>query len=358
MRRILLLLWLPVLFLGCQSTALTAAKLYLQQNEPQKAEEQLHQALQTEPQNPEAHFLLGRLYADQGKYKEMAAAFARSLELSPKFAPQIQELRQHYWTTEYNQGVRLATRVKAPEVDPKIKKTEEGAPNSVTPTPDPDFPGALPYFRRATVIDPSRLESWRNLSYVYYQLDSLDATISAYQQILAIAPSDTSTLYSIGVLYLTQRRYQETANTFSGLLKLKPGYVDALLNLAVAQMGLVDSTAAEASYRQAAEADPKDHRPGYNLGNLYFTQKKYPAALAAYQRAVELAPEDQDACYNLAVTYLAVEQVDSAFPILEELAAQDPDNAAVWRELGRIHAIKGRVQESEKAYAKADRLGR
>lgn len=334
MRRILFLLSFSTLFLGCQSTALTAAKLYLQQNEPQKAEEQLHQALQSEPQNPEAHFLLGRLYADQGKYQEMADAFGRSLELSPKFAPQIQELRQHYWTTVYNEGVRQA---------------------SAQPS---DFPGALGAFQRATVIEPSRLESWRNLAYVYYQLDSLDATITTYQHILAMAPGDTSTLYSVGVLYLKQRRYPEAVQALAEYAKLKPGHVEALVNLAVAHVELGELAEAEQIYRQAAEANPQDHRPHYNLGNLYFNQKNYAAALAAYQRAVELAPDDQDARYNLAVTYLALEQLDNAFPILQQLAEQDPGNAAVWRELGRIHAIKGRVQESEKAYATADSLGR
>lgn len=334
MRRILLLLSLPVLFLGCQSTALTAAKLYIQQNEPRKAEEQLHQALQTEAQNPEAHFLLGRLYADQGKYQEMAASFARSLELSPKFSPQIQDLRQHYWAREYNEGVRQAA------------------------AQPPEFPGALGAFKRATVIAPDRLESWRNLAYVYYQLDSLDTTIRTYQHILALAPGDTSTLYSIGVLCLKQGRAQEAEQALAEFNRLKPGQVEGLVNLAVAHVEQGELAEAEKIYRQAAEADPVDHRPHYNLGNLYFTQKNFSAALAAYQRAVELAPEDQDARYNLAVAYLALEQVDSAFPILQQLAEQDPGNAAVWRELGRIHAIKGRVQESEKAYARADSLGR
>jgi tetratricopeptide (TPR) repeat protein len=326
-------LLLLLALLGCQSTALTAAKLYIQQNEPQKAEEQLHQALQTEPQNPEAHFLLGQLCADQGNYQEMAASFARSLELSPKFAPQIQDLRQHYWAREYNEGVRQA---------------------SAQP---PDFPGALGAFQLATVIDPDRLESWRNLAYVYYQLDSLDTTIRTYRHILSIAPSDTSTLYSIGVLCLKQGRSQEAVQALAEFNRLRPGHVEGLVNLAVAHVEQGELAEAERIYLQAAQATPQDHRPHYNLGNLYFNQKNYPAALAAYQRAAELAPEDQDSRFNLAVAHLALEQMDSAFPILQQLAEQNPDNAAVWRELGRIHAIKGRVQESEKAYARADSLG-
>ncbi len=333
-KKSLLPLLLYALFLGCQSTALTAAKLYLQQNEPQRAEEQLHQALQTEPQNAEAHFLLGQLYADQGKYQEMASSFARSLELSPKFAAQIQELRQHYWAREYNEGVRQA---------------------SAQP---PEFPVALGYFGRATVIDPARLESWRNLAYVYYQLDSLDTTVRTYQHILSLAPSDTSTLYSIGVLCLKLGRAQEAEQALTEFNRLKPGQVEGLVNLAVAHVEQGELAEAEKVYLEAAAVDPKDHRPHYNLGNLHFTQKNFPAALAAYQRAVELAPDDQDARYNLAVAHLALEQVDSAFPLLQQLAEQDPNNAAVWRELGRIHAIKGRVAESEKAYARADLLGR
>ena len=56
----LVVLALITLALGCQSSALTAAKLYLQQEEPQKAKDQLVLALETEPQNAEAHFLLGK----------------------------------------------------------------------------------------------------------------------------------------------------------------------------------------------------------------------------------------------------------------------------------------------------------
>jgi len=334
MRKVLSLLSLFALFLGCQSTALTAAKLYIQQNEPLKAEEQLQQALQTEPQNPEAHFLLGKLYADQGRYPEMAASFVRSLELGPKFAPQIQEQRQHYWAREYNEGVRQAS------------------------AQSPAFPEALAAFQRATVIDPARLESWRNLAYVYYQLDSLDTTIRTYQHILALAPSDTSTLYSIGVLCLKQGRAQEAEAALAEYNRLKPGNAEGLVNLAVAHVEQGELAEAERAYHEAAQAAPQDHRPYYNLGNLHFNQKNYPAALAAYQRAAELAPADLDSRYNLAVAHLALEQVDSAFPILQQLAAEDPGNAAVWRELGRIHAIKGRVKESEEAYARADSLGR
>ena len=59
MRFFYYLLW--IFLLGCQSAALTSAKLYLQDNELDKAKEQLEAALVTNPNQPEAHFLLGKI---------------------------------------------------------------------------------------------------------------------------------------------------------------------------------------------------------------------------------------------------------------------------------------------------------
>jgi len=41
-----------VLLTGCQSAAVTSAKLYLQENQPDRAREQLEKALETTPDNP------------------------------------------------------------------------------------------------------------------------------------------------------------------------------------------------------------------------------------------------------------------------------------------------------------------
>ena len=359
MRRMLLLccaLWLGAD--GCQSAALTSAKLYLQQEEPQKAKEQLEQAAQSEPANPEVHFLLGKIYGAEGDYAAMGSAFGRSLSVSPRFAKDIQAERYRYWAKEYNDGVRLAAgEQEVPnEFDVKVKPIEEGVRVPVQPVRKPDFAAARAAFQRAAQVDSTRLESWRNLAFVYYHLDSLSAAAGAYQRILAMASADTATHFSLGVLYLRQNAHQEALQAFNEFLKLKPGDVDGLVNLGFAHMQLAHYAEAESIYRQAIALDPMVEQPHYNLGNLYWKQKNYPAAREAYQQALALAPQDDDARYNLAVTCLALEQWDEALPLLEELAARLPDNAGVWQGLGQVHAVQGRIDESKQAYAKADAL--
>ena len=49
--------------------------------------------------------------------------------------------------------------------------------------------------------------------------------------------------------------------------------------------------------------------------------------------------------------------MDSALPLLEQLSVDTPDNRSVWRELGRIYAIKDMVNKSEEAYVRAEPAG-
>ena len=59
---------------------MTAAKLYIKQEQPQKAKEQLALVLQTEPENCEAHLLMGKLLGEEGRYGEMARSLGARRE--------------------------------------------------------------------------------------------------------------------------------------------------------------------------------------------------------------------------------------------------------------------------------------
>jgi len=326
------LILLCLLALGCQSPALTAAKLYLQQNETERAKQQLEKAALEEPHNPEVHFLIGRTAAAEGDYQTMDSAFKAAAELSPRFRREIEELRRQYWGEEYNIGAGFAT------------------------SGSPDFPTALRAFANAIIIDPQPLQAWRSMAYAYYRLDRLDTAVDIYERILAAAPGDTATLASLGAIYLEQQRYQEAAQTLVVLLELAPGNVRAHLDLGVAYERLERRAEAEASYRAAIRLDPRSGLAHYDLGNLYWNQMEYEAALEAYRRAVELDPENDDARFNLAVAYLHFQDLDKALLLLQELAVQMPDSADLWRELGRVYALKGRTEQSQQAYERAEAL--
>ena len=327
--------WLAALVavagLGCQSSTMTAAKLYIKQEQPQKAKEQLALVLQTEPENCEAHLLMGQLLGDEGRYGEMVDHLAHA-EHNPKFQSEVEQTRRLHWTREYNAGVFHA---------------QGEVPNYVM---------ARHSFHNATLIDESALDAWRNLAYVYYQIDSTDAAIATYQKIASADPEDESAFFSLGSLYLENDRLNEAIRALSQVVEINPANLDGLTNLAFAQAQAENYEGAEANYRKAIELTPDDFRPHFNLGNLYWQQEKYTAAKRAYEQALQLKPDDGDAHYNLAMVHLATEDWNSALPLLEQLAEQMPDNALVWMHLGTVYAHKDLVEESEAAFARAAEL--
>ena len=320
--------------LACQSSTLTAAKLYIKQEKPGKAKEQLLQALETEPDNPEVHYLLGTLQGEDGDHAAMVDAFHSSLELSAEFAGRIDEHCRYYWARAYNQGVRLSR------------------------SDSPDYPAAQQCFHDATVIIPDSLQGWRNLAYVYYQMEDLDSAIEVYERIAADAPSDTTSINSLGVLCLSKGRMEDADRAFSRVLELDPRHTGALINLAVICTDTERLDEAEDLYLRAIAADPEAAQPHYNLGNLYWNAKRFDEAAAAYRQAMALTPEDVDVRFNLAVTYLSLDDPDNALPLLLELSEQTPDNGSVWRELSRTYAIKDMPEESKHAHQMAEALGK
>jgi len=206
--------WLAVLVavagLGCQSSTMTAAKLYIQQEQPQEAKKQLALVLQAEPENSEAHLLMGKLLGEEGRYGDMAAHLAHA-ERNSKFQSEAERTRRHFWAREYNAGV---------------VHVQGEAPNYVM---------ARHSFHNATIIDESALDAWRNLAYVYYQIDSTDAAIATYQKIASADPEDEGTFFSLGSLYLEKGNLDEASRALSHAVTIDPEDLNGLTNLAIAQ---------------------------------------------------------------------------------------------------------------------------
>lgn len=325
-----LLACLPALT-GCQSS-LTAGKLYIQQEQYDKAREQLELAVAEKPGNAEGFFHLGRVCGLLGDYPAMADAFDRAQELGGKFDEQIADERRRYGSRIYNEGVAAAG----------------GA--------TPDLEAARGHFALAVRVLPDELMAWRNLAVVDYQLGDLDGAVSGFEHVVSQAPDDTSTYRMLGTLYLSRQSYDEAARCFEAVLE-HGEHQGALVHLAMVHMDQDRPAEAGELVQRALAINPDCFDCHFTLGNLHWAGEEFAVARGHFERAVALDDGNADARFNLAVTYLALEELDLALPLLERLSVELPENAAVWRELGRIYALRSRIQESETAYERAEALG-
>ncbi|KPL18247.1 MAG: hypothetical protein AMJ92_08945 [candidate division Zixibacteria bacterium SM23_81] len=352
----LVLLTCAVIWSGCGNPALTGAKVYIQQQEWGKAQEQLELAVQEMPQDAESHYLLGWVYGEQGMYEPMVREFETSLEISDRWKGKIEAVRKEKWTMAFNRGVQAGK--------------------------EEDFQKAVMEFKTATIIEPGEPDAFNNLAFAYTNLDSLDQALKAYKNVLELQPSNVPPMINSGVIYFNRGEYQKAQDLFHKSLELEPSNKNAismsaltLERMAIRQRATLQTESTQedslrienevqsllnqavATYDQGIKAHPDDQDFAYNLGVLYAQEfKNYQAAAPLFRKVTELDPTDVDAWYNLATAQLALDDIESAQPSLEKVLELEPENGTAWYQLGVIYIKRGMRAEGEEAFKKAEQF--
>jgi tetratricopeptide (TPR) repeat protein len=345
------------LWTGCQNPALTGAKVYIQQQDWDNAREQLEIAVQQEPNNAEARYLLGKAYGEQSRYQEMADEFRASLEISQKWSDNIRFVVNEKWTMAFNRGVQAGK--------------------------EKDYQKALEEFTTATIIDPKNPDAFNNLGFAYTNLDRLDEALESYGTVLELDPNNVAAKINSGVIHFQKDQEEQAAEMFRSALEVDPDNKNALNMWTLSLETLADeqrqglATAADGAdsmrvmetvqntlneavrvYRQAIETHPEEKNYVYNLGVLYARElTNYQAALPLFQRVTELDPEDVDAWFNLATAQLNMNDLEGAMVSLERSVELTPDNPDVWYQLGILYVKQGMKEKGEEAFKKSEELG-
>ena len=89
----------------CTSTDLTSARLYIQQENFDKAKEALLREVQANTKSDEGFYLLGFIAGKEGDVEGMLENFDKSLAVSDKWKSDITLARKSYWADSFNKGV-------------------------------------------------------------------------------------------------------------------------------------------------------------------------------------------------------------------------------------------------------------
>ncbi|MBN2012351.1 tetratricopeptide repeat protein [candidate division KSB1 bacterium] len=359
------LLVVLLMMFGCQSKELTSAKVYIQQDDWTKAEEQLKQAVATYPNEAEAHLLLAEAYARRGNYVDMSKELATTLEVSPQLEEKVKVLKDKYWVQEFNNGVN---KVKASE-----SATDDETRNKI-------MLEALASFKDCPIIDPTRVDAHKNIAFVYIRMDSLAAAAKVYRQILEIDPKDTEVMLRAGSIYYDEKKYDECIDMMNKILAIEPDNIEAISQKAFSYDSMGKTDEAFATYNDVLEKQPNNPDIIFNLGRLLFLQKKYEDAIKEFKRVLDIEPDDYDATLNIGNAYLslaeqkmkplregaqmkkseseamlaeAVEEYKNAIPFLEK-AVSIKNDPSIWSNLGVAYINAGMKEKGEEAFKKAD----
>jgi tetratricopeptide (TPR) repeat protein len=223
-------------------------------------------------------------------------------------------------------------------------------------------------FKTAVKLDPNSEDAATTLALLYTEEN--DSTRAA--QVLSSVPdaSRSAKLYSVlGYTYEQQKQYKKAIDAYRKAVELDRDNLDAVRGLAQNLMNDGQTDAALEQYKVIAEANPEDAQTYLRMAEIYRRTGKFDLALDNLNKAQSMVPESLEVPYALAAVYQAQGRYDEAEQTLRDLLKKtekpdgnynqdDKNRRAVFLErLGTIHRDKNDNQLALETFGKMLTLG-
>ena len=343
------LLFVVLFMISCTSEEYTSAKLYLQQNEYEKAEKFLIKAMVVEPDNPEIPFQLGRyIYGRSGRWTEMNEAFDKALAINPQAkildGKTVEEFvkmsRYQFWTDAYNNGV----------------KTYNSAKNLEGEEKNETIKNAIKEFNSAVSIKPDESFNYTMLSTCYYELGETDTSAELITKAVSISPDDFNANLTAGQILTRNGRPDDALLYLEKAVELEPQNSSAIRTLAQTYYDIGNTDASISTYERAINATGDNKTKAdlhFNLGILYNQVGEFDAAEDHFTTALDLNPNDVEAILGMAQTFESNGKWRKAEKFYKELIYLEPENASHYRGIARVLLQQGKPDQAQRYYDKS-----
>jgi len=221
-------------------------------------------------------------------------------------------------------------------------------------------------FKSALNIDPNSEETITNLAYLYND----EGANSKAAELLKSVPEGrrSAKLYvALGTTYEQQKDYKNAIASFRQALAMDKENLDAMRGLA---QNLANDNQIEAAldeYRRIQDADPQDATAALRVAEIYRRQGKFDLAMENLKKASALVQDSLEIPYNEALILEAQGKYEDAATILQKLVgrplppdarAGDKSNRALFLErLGNVYREAGRPLLAMETFRKIVDLG-
>src|SRR5258707_2863836 len=221
-------------------------------------------------------------------------------------------------------------------------------------------------FKSALNLDPNSEETITNLAYLYND----EGANSKAAELLKSVPEGrrSAKLYvAMGTTYEQQKDYKNAIASFRQALAMDKENLDAMRGLAqnLANDNQIDAALDE--YRRVQDADPQDATAALRVAEIYRRQGKFDLAMVNLKKASALVQDSLEIPYNEALILEAQGKYEDAATVLQKLVARplppdaragDKSNRALFLErLGNVYREAGRPLLAMETFRKIVDLG-
>jgi tetratricopeptide (TPR) repeat protein len=318
------------------------AELYAKTGRIREAVSEAQDILKRDPNNLEAHKLLGRIYLRSLGDMQSGNGSSSVLKLAIE---------------QYEQIVKI----EPDNMDDHLLLGRLYRLNN-------DLNKAEAEFKTAVKLQPSSEEAVTTLAYLYNEEGDTTRAV----QVLSSVPDEgrSAKMYSaLGYTYEQQKQYKEAINSYRRAIELDRDNLDAIRGLAENLMNDGQTEAALEQYKVIADANPEDAQTYLHMAEIYRKSGKFDLALENLKKAETMVQDSIEVPYNMAAVYQAQGRYDDAAQTLQDLLkkTEKPDssytqgernNRAVFLErLGTVYRDEGKYPEAVDVFRKMIALG-
>ena len=320
------------------------------------------------PENPDAHYFLGSLYANLGEMQKAKFSFEEALFIDPNHGATIEAISMFMGSAEekeFSNDLIMYSSKKAPDGPAKhianireamagnnyveaLNLSEEASEKYPEQTGFVQLVGenqlklgrveeAKRSFQRAIKLDPKEVKPHISLADLYFEQGKYVYAALSYSDAVYLDPDNSDYRYMQGLSYFNAQEWGRTASSWEDLLNYRPNdpIVKSLLPQAYYIMAVEFNRVGNPSMgRQAfknALSVNNNHSswlPGAMsvLGKYYRQKNMFNESLVAYQEVLELTPNNADAYRGMGITYWEMDEKQLARASWERSLEIKPDN--------------------------------
>jgi tetratricopeptide (TPR) repeat protein len=320
------------------------AELYARTGRIRDAVVEAQDILKRDPNNIEAHKLLGRIYL-RSLGDEPEGPSSGSDDILKLAIEQYQDI----------------TRLEPDSVDNHLLLGRLYGRNH-------DLRLAESEFKTAVRLQPDSEEAVTALALLYTE----EGDSARAAEVLGNVPdaARSAKIYSVlGYTYEQQKEYKKAIEAYRKAIALDRDNLDAMRGLAQNLMNDGQTDAALEQYQIIADANPEDFQTHLRMAEIYRRQGKFDLAIDNLKQAQAMVQDSMEVPYTMASIYQAEGRYDEAIPLLEDLLkkTEKPDgnyskdektNRAVFLErLGTIYRDQNNNAKAIETFRKMLTLG-
>ena len=297
--------------------------------------EQYEQIVKIEPDNVDDHLLLGRLYRLNNDLQKAEAELKTAVKLDPDSEEAITTLSLLY-TDEGDTAKALKVLSAVPDTGRSAKLY---AALGATYEQRKEYKSAIDAYKHAIQLDRDNLDAIRGLAENLLNDGQIDAALDQYKVIADANPEDAQTYLRISEIYRRQGKYDEALDSLKKAEAMVPDALEVPYNIAVVYQAqaryddaekvlndlLKKTEKADSSYSQA----DRSNRAIFieRLGMVYRDQENYQAAVDTFRKMIPLGDENARTGYQDVIdTYREAKQWPQATAAAKEAVQKVPND--------------------------------